>query len=714
MSTTPKQNIHTKPTAAWLLNFFRDELAPYPGRAEVVTRMVVAATLVMIIGMTFRIPYAFQGAIYVLIISRESSRATLKSATIIVLVTAASAVYVLISAELVINVPVMHFFWIIGSFFLAFYALSTITNYAAACTFAIMISVVVPFLDRHVPAEVNVEDTLWLLLSVSVGIVITAATELAFAHSKPGDDIVLPIAERLAAVRNLLAAYADKYPTDEATQKRVLSLSVLGTSTLRRALRRSEYSPHYRAQMGGVVAVVGRLVDIAATLTQLDFQPSETDRNHLQTLNSSIERLRTDLINRRTPVSMQSDSGDQYFPRVPLLREIENTVTLIPQAYAGSRLVGEYMSDSDHRSQLNLAPGALNNPEHVKFALRGCLAASLCYIIYNALAWPEISTAVTTCLLTALTTVGSSRQKQILRLAGAFIGGVVVGMGAQVFILPSVDSIAGFTVLFLSVTVPAAWIITSSPRLSYFGVQIALAFYLINLQEFKMQTSLEVARDRVAGIIVGLSMMWLTFDRLWAVPAVVAMKRTFISAVRSVARFLREPSSGELQPASDRRDSQREMINSQLDQIRAQADAVIFEFGSSRQRDLVLRSRIVSCGTQLRTLFLIGTTLLKYRLRLPGFELPDMVCTAQQELEEQMARKMENVVELMEGKVPKLEVNLEESHNRLEEAIRECSSGDRQQRSAAQMQTLASLSRTAVGLITSFEQECGTTTLDTE
>src|SRR5206468_12728289 len=114
-------NVLTKPTGVWLLDFLKEELAPYPGRAETVARLVVAATLVMIIGMTFRIPYAFQGAFYVLIISRESPRATLQSSGTILLVTGVSAVYLLISAALVINLPMLHLFWIIGSFFLAFY-----------------------------------------------------------------------------------------------------------------------------------------------------------------------------------------------------------------------------------------------------------------------------------------------------------------------------------------------------------------------------------------------------------------------------------------------------------------------------------------------------------------------------------------------------------------------------------------------------------------
>ena len=113
-----------------------------------------------------------------------------------------------------------------------------------------------------------------------------------------------------------------------------------------------------------------------------------------------------------------------------------------------------------------VVPDAFVNPEHFKFALKGCLAASGCYLIYNSIAWPGISTAVTTCLLTGLSTIGASRQKQILRLAGALVGGFLIGMGSQIFILPYLDSIVGFTVLFVLVTALASWFMTSSPRLS--------------------------------------------------------------------------------------------------------------------------------------------------------------------------------------------------------------------------------------------------------
>ena len=255
----------------------------------------------------------------------------------------------------------------------------------------------------------------------------------------------------------------------------------------------------------------------------------------------------------------------------------------------------------------------------MRFGIRGGLAASLCYLTYNLIAWPGISTAVATCLLTALTTVGGSRQKQILRFAGALVGGVILGFGCQLFVLPAIDSIAGFLILFLAVTIPAAWIAASGPRLSYFGVQIALAFYLINLQEFKFQVSLAVARDRLAGILLGLTAMWLVFDQLWGASAAVEMERTFLSTLRFLGRLMQAPISPNPGVAIGEIDSLRETINTNFDRLRHGRWATL-EFGPSREPKLAMRTLLLRWQLQLRVLFVVRIALSKYRLRLPGLK----------------------------------------------------------------------------------------------
>ena len=690
----------------WLWRWLRDELKPYPGRVFLVGRMVAAATLVTIICMTFRIPFAFQGAIYVLLISRESSRATLHSAATILLVTGIGAAYLLVSVSLFINEPSLHFLWVIASLFLAFYAISVLTNYITAVVFAVMISTGVPLWDRHVSAENNVEDTLWLCLAILVGILVTAGVELAFVRLLPGDEVVLPIAERLSAVENVLTCYAEGRGADPATQEKVIRLGILGTSLLRRSLRRSDHSLPYSVMAGAVIVLVGRLVDLAAALTQLGLEPSEGDQKRLRRLAAAVASIRNALTNRQIPAPISFDTGEESPSVIALLGEMEDTVKLIPPALTGYQSIHEQLPSTDDIPRARLfAPDAFVNSAHLQFALKGCLAAGSCYVIYNAIDWPGISTAVTTCLLTALTTIGASRQKQVLRVTGAIVGGFLIGMGSQVFILPYIDSIVGFAVLVAIVTALSSWFMTSSPRLSYFGVQVALAFYLINLQEFTIQTSLAVARDRVVGILLGLFVMWLVFDQLWGARAGVEMRKTFIANLRLLAQLAREPLSENMRIALARVYSLRETVDKHFGTVRALADGVLFEFGPTRQQDLASRDQIRRWQPQLWTFFAIRNTLIKYRLRLPGFELPMTVLQAQQEFDGQLARMLDSMADRLEGKVSNAKDDFELSFKRLGDAVQAWYTEAPQSPMAARLQTFLPLSRTVESLIVGLDAE---------
>jgi multidrug resistance protein MdtO len=530
--------------------------------------------------------------------------------------------------------------------------------------------------------------------------------ELVFGAIRPGDDLIRSIAERLSAVEEVLVCYADDRPVDKAAETRLTRLAMLGASRLRRVLSRANYSQQYREQMSALVALVGRLVDIAANMMQPGIHVSNDDRRRMGALAASVASMQTDLLHGKVPALTQFQSNSEASNQVLLLREMEMTVSQIPEAFSGHGAISEHVASplpGDRRSTLFVAD-ALTNLEHYKFGLKGCLAAALCYLIYNALDWPGISTAVTTCLLTALTTVGASRQKQVLRFAGVVVGGAV-GFGAQIFILPSVDSIVGFTVLFIAVTFVAAWIATSGPRFSYFGVQFAVSFYLIHLQEFKIQTSLDVARDRVVGVFFGLFMMWLVFDQLWAAPAAVQMKRTFIANLRSLGQLVRAPLPGDTTFAGERSSALREGINANFDKVRSMADGVLFEFGSSRPQDLALRDHIRQWQPQLRTLFVARIALLKYRLQIPGFELPEPARVAQEEFDNRIANLLDGMADRMEDKAVGGDAGSQDPLEGLEETIRtHCAEGP-QGLLPAQMETFLALSRSVESVTMSLDKD---------
>jgi len=191
---------------------------------------------------------------------------------------------------------------------------------------------------------------------------------------------------------------------------------------------------------------------------------------------------------------------------------------------------------------------------------------------------------------------------------------------------------------------------TSSPRLSYVGLQAALAFYLINLMEFSFDTSLYPARDRLIGIMLGFFAMWLVFDQFWAAPAGVEMKAAFTSGLRLLAQLTREPVSADPREAIGRSYALGETINARFNQVRSLADAVLFEFGPTRRRDLTMRQYIRRWQPQLRSLFLMRITSFKFRLRLPGHELPEIVRAAQQTYDERTATVLDELADRLDGK----------------------------------------------------------------
>jgi multidrug resistance protein MdtO len=674
-------------SASWFREFLRDELAPYPERVALVARMIVAATIVMLITMTFRMPYGAYAALYALTISRESPQTTVKTVKTVVAAFLLGGAYVLISASFFVGDPMLRFFWVIGSLFTSFYAISAMTNYAASARFGYLVIISVPLWDSQIGVGLKVEGTLWAVWAITIASIIAGVGVFVFEAIRPGDGLLRLVAERLDSVEQLLTCYAEDRPVDANTKKRITRLAMLGTSGLRPTLRRSTYSDQYREQIGTVVVLVGRLVDIGANLAHLRIDVATNQRRRIRVLAASIASIHADLLSGRIPAKSEFDKDCELSVDIPLLRETEKTVPLIPMAFSASGSTGGYVPllPADERRSALFAADALSNPEHLKFGLKGCLAASLCYIIYKSVDWPGISTSITTCLLTALSTVGSSRQKQILRFAGAICGGLVVGIGTQVFILPHLDSIVGFTVLFVVVTAAAAWFATSSPRLSYFGNQFAIAFYLIHVQEFKIQTSLAVARDRVVGVLLGLFMMWLVFDQLWGTPAAVEMRRIFISNLRSLGQLAREPLPGS--EKTWRGDSLRETINTNFDKVRSLADGVLFEFGPSRQRDLALRNQIRKWQPQLRTFFVTRIALVKYRLHLPGFELPACAVAAQQEFDNRLAGMLRGMADRMEGKPSEGTDHFENAFERLEQTVRACCSEEPQELFAAEVQT---------------------------
>lgn len=658
----------------WFWQFLKDEMAPYPGRAWTVGRIVISATIVMLLVMTFRVPYGFLGAIYTMFLSRENPTMTFRSGVRVLFSNVISTIYTVVGVMTLIDDPLTHFLWIVVSLFLAFYLIRVVPDYVTAVGFGFTLAGAIPLWDQtFLTVNQRTENTLWLGFSVILGTAVTVVVELMFRRVHPMTDLNVGIGTRLRAVESLLRQIAAgehefKY------QKEIALYSTVGTSRLRRMVNRSGASAKFIAQMTTAVGLLGRLINLAGSLqilraNQFAETPAE-DRERCLRLADQIVELERDVSNGKLPKPLPIPAETQA-AAMPLLPEMERTVALITHSFSrGSGATdasGFAAADQEH--QPLFAADAFTNPEHLKFAIRGALATILAYTVYTAIAWPGLSTAVATCIITALSTIGSSRQKQFLRLGGAIIGGVIFGMGAQIFVLPHLDSITGFTVLFAIVTAISAWIATSTPRLSYLGVQMALAFYLINLQEFAPQYSLSIARDRVFGVLLGLICMWLVFDRLWMRDALEEMQDAFARNQRLLAELIEECRNPNLDQATVRVIQLRDRINEGFNAVKAQSDAVIFEFGPSRERKLKARDDFRRWQPTIGTLMQVEITYLQYVWHPAVTNIGPAIRDAQIAFDENLASLVRAMADEVSGQRPREAPDIEASAEQLKEAV---------------------------------------------
>jgi multidrug resistance protein MdtO len=640
-------------TSLWFWNVLKKELSPYPGRAWVVARVTIASTIVMLLVMTFQLPGGFLGAIFTFFLSRENPTATFRAGLRTVIAFLIAAAYVAITATMFLGDPFTHFMWVGFSLLLAFYLIRTLADYGTAAAFGFLIAGAIPLWDQTIlSVNARMENTLWTVFSVVVGVTVTVIVEYVFRRVHPTSDLTEGIEVRLQTVETVLRSAAAGAPLDREMEKKLELFTTVGTSRLRRLVLRSSYGAHFKSQMNSAISLVGRLIDITATF-HLAAAAAENpaDRERCVRLADHIATLRKDLFLKQLPENIQYPA--QLEPStLHFLPEMERTVGFIPQVFAGSESVGEFVPsplDEEHKERLFVAD-AFTNTAHLRFALRGTIAALASYVLYTAMDWPGLSTSLATCFITALSTIGSSRQKQILRLGGALIGGILFGMGSQVFVLPHLDSIAGFTLLFAAVTGVAAWISTASARLSYLGVQLALAFYLINLQEFTVQTSLAIARDRVFGVLLGLACMWLLFDRLWVRDALDEMQTVFARNLELLAELTEQFLEKDPIKAVRKMRSLRDQINDGFQAVMAQSDAILFEFGPQRQRKLQIREDIRRWQPSVRTLLQLLATTSQYRVAKVLGGLPPVLRAANLAFEKDVVSAMRAMSYEISGK----------------------------------------------------------------
>jgi multidrug resistance protein MdtO len=392
------------------------------------------------------------------------------------------------------------------------------------------------FPDQVPVPEKLVRQLLWIWVAICYPVVLLAIGAVAFG-TRPTDVYKSGIVTRLEAA----AAYLTTPPERAATTRARLARFVrLGASDL---------LPY--VDKGGVPATA----PLRATLlrqTELlglllrelpdDMRRHSAAQPALARAGLACESARDVLLGRDAAAGAQFDllaaERRALVTATPAVRSVVLPLVNCLQTILLSvhELAAAPAAPTSFRPPKSEAP--VDSQEAARFAIKVTLAAMTAYLLYSGLEWYSIHTATITCFFVAEDSVGATIHKLTLRLTGAIIG-ATLGILAIILVLPALESVGGLVVLVAAVTLLAAWVGTASPRISYAGFQIAIAFYLTVLQGFSRTSKLYVGRDRVIGILLGNILMSVVFTSLWPVRAAPEQRRALAGAIEALAAMLR-------------------------------------------------------------------------------------------------------------------------------------------------------------------------------
>jgi hypothetical protein len=220
---------------------------------------------------------------------------------------------------------------------------------------------------------------------------------------------------------------------------------------------------------------------------------------------------------------------------------------------------------------------AFSNPKHMQFAIKVTLAGMLGYLFYTASDYYGIHTVFYTPLIIALASTGATIHKGFLRIVGCIIGGAL-GLVCSIWLIPRFETLGTFLLIVFCVHALAAWIAAGSERISYVGLQIALAFDLGFLQGYGPPENIDPLRDRFIGIVIGICIVTIVFALLWPESAELSARERLAGCLRAIARLLR---LGRVNKDSHNGSSQREQLEleiaSRLSEANAYEEQAAFE-----------------------------------------------------------------------------------------------------------------------------------------
>lgn len=661
-----------------LLSFLQRELAPAPGRLRAALRITVSALTAVLVTVTVGgdyFPHGHWTIVTIFIVSQADAGASLRKSFQRVIGTLIGGGLGILAVIAFVDIPAFYVPLLAAVVTFGIFA-SLTTSAAYVMLLGSLTFVLVTFVPPGAGAAEAVDNGLWRILAIAIGVICGTGAQLFLWPDDPEAKLREALAGRLTSIAGVMRALAILEGGDPAALAQVKAPSLAGDdlSTQLDLLANAEaLHPSLRrrhTEQLALIVEVDRLVTTAVWLINdaRDWATAPHEEIQRQLLAIALECSRlADALRAGQPPTEPSppgfEAGHHGTGEAPGLGSTLDDMRL---ALHRTREALGFLDpdrpepapglDRPVRTPLLTPAFSIKNTEAIVLALKAGLALELCYVLMYALGWGALVTAGVTAVLVSQTSLGAIVQKSVLRIGGAVLGGAL-GIATIVVAMPNLQNLGSLLVVAGLGFLVAAWIAVGSARISYLGLQTGMAFAMCVTDPRGPTTDLTTGRDRVLGILVGVLAMFLVNATLWPARARLNMWSPLPRAFRALAGLARlAPETREypaqLQSAVRFRSSVYTELAATLrlsTESTMEPDADLAEV----EREWVSRLTV-----QTQAVFLALLALIRHRVA-PGFPiLPAPVQEAMRDLDDGVATVLEALANRLErlpaGRLPDL------------------------------------------------------------
>lgn len=513
------------------LAFFREELSEErPGRVPQTMQLWVGCLLVVLISMTFEIPFLALSLAVLFYGIQSNAFYTKFVAILFVVATAMEIGSLFLIYKWSYSYPLVRLIVagviLLGCMFmmrahrlgLVFFAVAIVSIYGQSFP---------GMLDYP---EVVVRLTLWCIVVGLYPTLLMVLIGVLWFPARAADQMRAALCARLDDAASRLTQSAEPLP-EKRIEQEALALQKLNVFCM-------ADDADWRARSAWLQTCVTTVTYLYATLNRYDaaaFAKNQTIDSLRQKLQSEIAALKNAISDGETWHSEWQLSAEE----TAAAREcgLENACQILRQ-------LGQMDPDTPPTPATkppSMAPDAFTNPNYIRYALKTLLACMICYVFYSGVDWEGIHTCMLTCIIVANPNLGSSYQKMTLRFGGAFCG-AILALLMTIFVMPWLDNIVELLLVLAPVFLIASWIATGSERSSYIGTQMVVTFALATLENaFGPIYDLAEIRDRAFGIMIGIVVSAVLYTFIWPESEAKTLPQKLAGALGLLGKLLRVP-----------------------------------------------------------------------------------------------------------------------------------------------------------------------------